>query len=187
VSIETLQSVQPALDLSAAASIRPGGDANRSVIEIHAAAGKLDVATAGAPSPGQSPETWTRSGPPFPLPKPDKSPMPPILPELHPETTDCSLKKMKASGHLSQGRVTIPGIDADLVGMDGDVIYEDRHVAFKNVNGNFKGANGLKNWMPQLIGKHNRHCLISLQPSANSRSAATLHAWITAFEDHFRG
>jgi hypothetical protein len=139
VSIETLRSAEPALDLSAVATIQAVDTAGRSVMEVHAAAKGLDVAVAGAVTraiAGDLDEIRTA----FSVARQGQLTEATYFAGFDIDATGWHLNKMKASGHLSQGLVTIPGIDADLERMDGDVIYEDRHVAFDTVSGNFKGA-----------------------------------------------
>ncbi len=178
VSVDTLKSAKPALDLSAAAIIRPVDAAGKSVIEVRAAASRMDVAVA---------DTVTRA----------------IAGDLNAIRTAFSvarqghltdatyfagfdidesgwhLKKMKAAGHLSRGLVTIPGIDADLERMDGDVIYEDKHVAFKNVSGHFKGAT-FKN-LDAAIDWEKESTLTISSPSV-AVDTAPLFIWLTSFK-----
>ena len=95
------------------------------------------------------------------------------------DETGWHLKKMKAAGRLSQGLVTIPGIEADLERMDGNVIYEDRHVAFNNVSGHFKGATFKK--MEAAIDWEKESTLSISSPSV----AVDVHpffSWLSALE-----
>lgn len=139
VSLDTLRAAQPALDLSAVANIRPAGDADGSVIEVRAAASELDVAVAGDVTraiAGDREEIRTA----FSVAKKGHLTHATYFAGFETGGNGIRMTGMKASGHLTQGLVTLPGIEADLEGMDGDVIYEDEHVAFTNVSGRFKGA-----------------------------------------------
>ena len=179
LSFDTLRSAQPALELSADATIKPAENEGRSVFEVRAASSGLDVAVA---------DTVTRA----------------IAGDLDAIRTAFSvareghltdatyfagfdiaesgwhLKKMKAAGYLSQGLVTIPGIEADLERMDGNVIYEDQHVAFKNVSGHFKGATFKK--LEAAIDWEKESTLSISSPSVVV-DTGPLHTWLTSFKE----
>jgi hypothetical protein len=178
VSVETLQSVQPALNLSASASINPGGRAGQSVVEFHAAAGSLDVGTAGTVTraiAGDLDEIQTA----FSVAKAGQITNAAYFAGFKTGRDGLQLTRMKASGHLAQGRVTIPGIGADLEGMQGDVIYEDRQVAFENVSGFFKGARFKK--LNAAIDWEKKSTL-SIASTSVDVDIEPLFTWLTAFE-----
>ncbi len=178
VSINALKSVQPALDISAAANIRPEGATGRSAVEVRATAHRLDVAVAGAVAraiAGDLDEIRTA----FSVAKAGQLSNASYFAGFDIDETGWQLNKMKAAGHLSRGVVTIPGIDADLEGMAGEVIYEDRHAAFKNVSGRFQGATfkGLDaaiDWdAASTLMISSRSVAVDAQP---------LFTWLTSFE-----
>ena len=163
---------KPALDLTAAASIRPVDAAGKSVIEVRAAASRLDVAVA---------DTVTRAiagdldaiRTAFSVAREGQLTDATYFAGFDIDETGWHLNKMKAAGHLSRGLVTIPGIDADLERMDGDVIYEDKHVAFKNVSGHFKGATFEK--LDATIDWEKESTLTISSPSVMVDSAPTVY------------
>ena len=178
VSIETLKSVQPALDLSAAASIRPVDTTGKSVFEVRAAASELDVAVADTVTRAIAGDLGAiRTA--FSIAREGQLTEATYFAGFDIDETGWHLNKMKAAGHLSRGLVTIPGIDADLERMDGNVIYEDKHVAFKHVSGHFKGAT-FKNLDAAIDWETASTLMIS------SRSVAVdvqpLYTWLTSFE-----
>ncbi|MFO7715929.1 AsmA-like C-terminal domain-containing protein [Desulfosarcina sp.] len=178
VSIDTLTSAQPALDLSAAAGITPTGDAGRSVFEVRASAGELDVAVAGAATRAIAGDlAGVRTA--FSVAREGQLTHATYFAGFDINATGWHLKKMQAAGHLSRGLVTIPGIAADLERMEGDVIYEDRHVAFKNVSGHFKGAAFQE--LDAAIAWEKKPTLWISSPSVTV-DAAPMYAWLTAFE-----
>ena len=178
VSFDTLRSAEPALDLSATASLRPTSDAGRSVIEVQAAAGRLDMAVAGAATraiAGDLEEIRTA----FSVAKEGRLTDATYFAGFDVDETGWHLKKMKASGHLTRSRVTIPGIRADLERMDGDVIYEDQHAAFKNVSGHLKGATfqGLDaaiDWETEST--------LAISSRSVEIDTAPFYTWLTAFK-----
>ena len=139
VTLDTIQSNKPALDLSANTIIGPTKDKDGTTMVFRAAANRLDVAVAGDVARDlfgdldsiQTAFTVAREG---------------ILTDVNyfAEFTsqDDGWKKttMGASGHLTDGRITILGIEADIERMTGDVDYKDKQVTFSHVNGRFKGA-----------------------------------------------
>ena len=178
VAIDSLKLMQPALDLSATASLTPAGDPGRSVFDVRAAARELNVAVAGAATraiAGDLDEIRTA----FSVAREGRLTDASYFAEFDIDETGWHLKKMKAAGHLSQGLVTIPGIEADLERIDGNVIYEDQHVAFKNVSGHFKGATFKKleaaiDWEKESTLKiSSRSVTVEAQP---------FFSWLTALE-----
>ncbi|MBC2741806.1 MAG: hypothetical protein HGJ93_01840, partial [Desulfosarcina sp.] len=178
LSIDTLQSAQPALDLSAAAIIKPAGDAGRSVIEVRATASQLDVAVAGAVTRAIAGDLDAiRTA--FSVAKEGHLTDATYFAGFETGSNGLQLTKMKAAGHLAQGLVTIPGIEADLERMDGDVVYEDARVDFKNVSGHFKGATfkGLDaaiDW--------EKEATLKISSRSVAVDAAPLYTWLTGFE-----
>ncbi len=178
VSIDTLKSVRPALDLSATASIRPEDAGGKSIIEVHAAASGLDVAVAGAVTRAIAGDlNAIRSA--FSVAREGQLTDATYFAGFDIDETGWHLNKMKASGHLTQGRVTIPGIDADLERMDGEVIYQDQQVEFKNVSGHFKGAT-FKGLDAAIDWKTASTLMISSRSVAVD--AQPLFTWLTSFE-----
>ena len=179
VSIDTLQSAQPALDLTAAASIAPVGEAGMSVVEVHAAAGRLDVATAGFITQAIAGDLEAIKTA-FAVAKEGDLTDATYLAKFETAGNGLRLTKMKASGHITRGLVTIPGIDADLEEMDGDVAYEDQHVAFNNASGHFKGATFNK--LDAAIDWE-KESTLSIASSSVKVDMAPFYNWLTAFED----
>ena len=178
VSVDTLKSVRPALDLSAAAIIRPVDAAGKSVIEVRAAASRMDVAVADMVTRAIAGDlNAIRTA--FSVAREGHLTDATYFAGFDIDESGWHLKKMKAAGHLSRGLVTIPGIDADLERMDGDVIYEDQHVAFKNVSGHFKGATFEK--LDATIDWGKESTLTISSPSVMVETAP-LYTWLTSFK-----
>lgn len=178
VSVDSLQSAQPALDLSAAVSIQPAADEARAVVELRAGARQLDVAIAGAVTraiTGDLDDIQTA----FSVAKEGQLTDATYYAGFETGNDGWQLTTMRASGHLTRGLVTIPGIDADLEEMDGDILYEDRHVAFKNVRGYFKGATVKE--MAATIDWEKESTLFISTPSV-AVDVAPLFTWITGFK-----
>ncbi len=178
VSIDALESARPALKLSADASIQPADKPGKSVMEVNAAAGELDVALAGMISRAIAGDLdGIRTA--FSVAKDGRLTNVTYFAGFDVGESGWHLNKMKAAGHLARGRVTIPGIDADLERMDGDVIYEDRHVAFKNVSGHFKGARFQQ--LDAAIDWEQQPTLMIASPSV-AVDASPMYNWLTEFE-----
>ncbi len=178
VSIDTLKSAQPALALSAAASITPTGDSGDKVVEVHATAGGLDVAVAAAVTraiAGDLEEIQTA----FSVARRGNLTDAAYFAAFETGGSGLRLTTMKASGRLTQGLVTLPGIEADLEGLEGDVVYEDQRVEFKNITGSFKGAvfKGLDaaiDW--------EREATLAISSRSVAVDAAPLYTWLTGFK-----
>ncbi len=178
LTLDTLRSDQPALELSAAATFKPAENEGRSVFEVRAAASGLDVAVA---------DTVTRAiagdldaiRTAFSVAREGHLTDATYFAGFDIDESGWHLKKMKAAGYLSQGLVTIPGIEADLERMDGNVIYEDQHVAFKNISGNFKGATFKK--LEATIDWEKESTLSISSPSVVV-DTAPMHTWLTSFK-----
>jgi len=178
VSVDTLKSAKPALDLSAAAIIRPVDAAGKSVIEVRAAASRMDVAVADMVTRAIAGDlNAIRTA--FSVARQGHLTDATYFAGFDIDESGWHLKKMKAAGHLSRGLVTIPGIDADLERMDGNVIYEDQNVAFKNVSGHFKGAT-FKN-LDAAIDWEKESTLTISSPSV-AVDTAPLFIWLTSFK-----
>ena len=178
LTLDTLRSVQPALELSAAATVRPVENEGRSVFEVHAAARGLDVAVAGAATraiAGDLDEIRTA----FSVAKKGRLADASYFAGFDIDESGWHLKKMKAAGRLSKGLVTIPGIEADLERMDGNVIYEDQRVAFKNVSGHFKGATFKK---LEAAIDWEKESFLSISSPSVVVDAQPFFSWITSFE-----
>ena len=178
IAIDALQAAEPAFDVSAAVSIAPVADAGTSAVHVQAATDKLDVATAAAITKAIAGDlNAIRTA--FSVAKEGLLTRATYFAGFQSNGDGLQLLNMKASGHLAQGRVTIPGIDADLERMEGDVVYEDRHVAFNSVSGYFKGATF--NDLDAAIDWENQSTLRIACPSA-AVDVAPLHAWLTGFD-----
>lgn len=139
LTLGTLHSAQPTLDLSAGIQIGSHEKTGQPVIDLHAAARQLDIAVAGTVTQAIAGDQQAiRTA--FAVAREGK---------LTGATYDVRFEvgndgyrptRMKAAGHLSRGRITIPGIEADVKQLDGDVFYQDNHVAFNQFNGHFQGA-----------------------------------------------
>ncbi|WP_172684056.1 hypothetical protein, partial [Desulfosarcina cetonica] len=88
------------------------------------------------------------------------------------------LKQMTARGHLSHGRVTLPGILADLEEIDGDVAYAGQHVDFKAVSGRFQGISFAD--LAASIDWRQAAKLAIDTPSADI-DTAIFYPWLTGF------
>ena len=178
ISVDTLRSVQPELSISGAASLKPDDDAGRSVVNVQAAARELDIATAGAVSrliAGDLDEIRTA----FSAAREGQLTDASFFAGFEAGGDGWQLTTMRASGHLTGGLVTIPGIEADLEKVDGDVRYEDRHVEFEKVSGYFKGATVKE--MAAAIDWEKEPTLSISTPSVVV-DIAPLFTWLTGLE-----
>jgi hypothetical protein len=178
VSVDALRSGEPALDISAAVSIKPADDADRAVVELRAGARQLDVATAAAVTraiAGDLDDIRTA----FSVAREGALTNASYFAGFETGRDGWQLTTMRASGHLAGGLVTIPGIEADLEEMDGEVLYEDQHVAFKNVRGYFKGATVKE--MTAAIDWEKESTLSISTPSV-AVDIAPLFTWLTGFK-----
>ena len=178
ISLETLQARQPALNLSAAANIRPARDGNRSTIDLHAAADHLDIAVARAAILAiagdldsiQTVFSYAKSGQ-----------LSDVTYAAGFEIRDAGwhLTGMKASGHLTHGRVGLAVIEADLTQMTGDIVYADQRVAFSDVSGTFQGAS-----FKQLEAAIDweKEAILSIASPSVTVDMDPLHTWLTGFE-----
>jgi hypothetical protein len=179
LSIDTLQSAQPALRLSAAATVTAARETNQSEIELHAAARELDVATAGQ---------VTRSivgdldsiGTAFAVAREGTLTDATYSACFEAGSDGLRLISMKAAGHLTEGRITLPGIEADLEKMDGNVLLQDEHVAFNDFSGYFygaafKGLDAAIDWQAEST--------LSISSSAVSVRTKPFCDWLFSFEE----
>jgi hypothetical protein len=178
ISVETLRARDPQINLTAKAAISPEPASGGLRLEIHAAATQLDVgiantvtrAIAGDLKPIQTAFDVAREGQ-----LADAT----YFAGFGVDDTGWHLTGMRASGHLSQGLVTIPGINADIERLDGDVVFENQHVNFKNVSGHFKGVTFKK--LVAAIDWEATPALSIATPEAKVDTAA-LHTWLTTFK-----
>jgi hypothetical protein len=178
LSIDTLQAARPALNLSATASLKPTESLGKSVVEVNAATGELDVAVAGTVSRAIAGDLDAiRTA--FSVAKKGRLTDVSYHAGFDVNATGWHLNKMKAAGHMAQGLVTIPGIEADFERMDGDVLYEDQHVAFENVSGHFKGTAFKK--LDAAIDWEKKSTLRISSPSAVV-DTTPMFAWLTSFK-----
>ncbi|BBO78941.1 hypothetical protein DSCW_63580 [Desulfosarcina widdelii] len=179
LSIDTLQSAQPALRLSAGATVTSVKETNRSEIELHAAAQELDVATASQVTRsivGDLDEIRTA----FDVAREGTLTNATYSARFESGSDGPRLISMKAAGHLTEGRITIPGIEADLERMDGNVLLQDEHVAFKSFSGYFQGAafqalDAEIDWAAEST--------LSIASTTVNVQAAPFCDWLLSFED----
>ncbi|MFO7644034.1 MAG: AsmA-like C-terminal domain-containing protein [Desulfosarcina sp.] len=178
LTLDRLQARQPALDLSAVATLRHGSDSDPIRVDLHAKAGALDVAAVGAAAraiAGDRRQVQTA----FRVARAGRLTDVTYFAGFDRDQAGWHMNRMTAAGRLAQGRVTIPGIDTDLERLEGDVAYVDKRVDFQGFSGTFVGAAfgeltaGI-DWSgtPQLR-------ISSPQVAVD---VAPLYAWLTAFE-----
>ena len=178
LTLDRLQARQPALDLSAVATLRHGSASDPIRVDLHAKAGALDVAAVGAAAraiAGDRRQVQTA----FRVARAGRLTDVTYFAGFDRDQAGWRMNRMTAAGRLAQGRVTIPGIDTDLERLEGDVAYVDKRVDFQGFSGTFVGAafGGLTagiDWSgtPQLR-------ISSPQVAVD---VAPLYAWLTAFE-----
>ncbi|WP_319524314.1 AsmA-like C-terminal domain-containing protein [uncultured Desulfosarcina sp.] len=179
LSVDTLKSVQPPLRLSAGATVTPANQTTPAAIELHAAARELDIATAGQVTRsivGDLDDIRTA----FAVAR--EGTLTGVTYDVRFESGKDGYRpsRMKAAGHLSQGRVTIPGIETDIERAEGDVLYQDKHVAFDNFSGYFQGAafqtlDAEIDWAAEST--------LSIASTAVVVQAAPFCDWLFSFED----
>ena len=177
-SFDTLQSAKPPLNLSATAAIAPAAESGRALLEINADTGQIDIAVASQVTRdlvGDLKAIRTA----FNVAKQGILTDVTYFAAFDVDPKGWQQKKMKAAGHIAQGLVTIPGIEADLERMDGDVAYEDRRVVFKQVSGHFKGATFER--LESAIDWERASTLTIACPSAVV-DAAPMYTWLTGFK-----
>jgi len=178
LSFDSLQSAQPPLNLSATAAITPAGESGRALLEINADTGQIDIAVASQVTRdlvGDLKAIRTA----FNVAKQGILTDVTYFAAFDVDPKGWQQKKMKAAGHIAQGLVTIPGIEADLERMDGDVAYEDKHVVFKQVSGHFKGATF--EHLESAIDWEKASTLTIACPSTVV-DAAPMYTWLTGFK-----
>jgi hypothetical protein len=179
LSVDTLKSEQPTLELTASARITPAGPgADRSIMEVNVASRQLDVAAAGQVTraiAGDIKAIQTAFG----VAREGLLTDAIFFAAFEKDPNRWRQTKMKAAGHVSQGRVTLPGIAADLERMDGEIAYEDQKVAFNRVSGHFKGATF--DQLEATIDWEQAATLTIASPSVMV-DAAPLFNWLSAFE-----
>jgi len=179
LSIDNLQSAQPPLRLSAGATVTAVKETNRSEIRLHAAARELDVATAGQVTrsiAGDLDDIQTA----FAVAREGTLTDATYSARLETGGNKIRLISMKAAGHLAGGRITIPGIEADLERMDGNVFLKDEHVAFDDFSGHFYGVEfeGLEaaiDWEAEST--------LSISSSAVNVQTKPFCDWLFSFEE----
>jgi hypothetical protein len=178
VAVDTLRSAKPALELTGAASIRPRSAPGGSVVEVRAAMDKLDIASAGALTRAVAGDLAAiRTA--FSVARAGQLTDVAFYAGFETGSNGLQLTGMKASGHLAQGLVTIPGIETDLERMDGDVLYEDNHVAFKNVSGyirgaTFKGLDAAIDW--------EKESTLAISTRSVAVDTGPMYDWLTGFK-----
>ena len=178
LSFDTLQSAKPPLNLSATAAIAPAGESGRALLEINADTGQIDIAVASQVTRDLVGDLKViRTA--FNVAKQGILTDVTYFAAFDVDPKGWQPKKMKAAGHIAQGLVTIPGIEADLERMDGDVAYEDKRVFFKQVSGHFKGATF--EHLESAIDWERASTLTIACPSTVV-DAAPMYTWLTGFK-----
>jgi len=177
ISVDALRAREPDISLTAKAAVTPDQTSGGLAVEIHAAAAHLNVgvaksaahAIAGDLKPIQTVFNVARQGQLV-----DAA----YVAGFTVDDTGWHLTGMSASGHLSQGLVTIPGINADIEHFDGDVVFENQRVDFKSVSGHFKGVR-----FKQLAASIDWEATpaLAIATPAATVDMATLHAWLITF------
>ncbi|MGA6924900.1 MAG: AsmA-like C-terminal domain-containing protein [Desulfosarcina sp.] len=178
LSVDSLDTQQPPLSLSASVTFSPAGPSGKADLQVHAATDELDVDMAGRVTraiAGDLKSIQTA----FDVARDGYLTHATYSAGFDVDGAGWRLKTMKASGRLSDGRVTLPGIDADLEEMDGQVDYADTRVAFKKVSGAFKGVRF--NNMEAVID-WKRAPTLAISGRSATVDAAPLYAWLTSFE-----
>ncbi len=178
LSFDTLQSAKPPLNLSATAAIAPAAESGRALLEINADTRQIDIGVASQVTRdlvGDLKAIRTA----FNIAKQGILTDVTYFAAFDVDPKGWQPKKMKAAGHIAQGLVTIPGIEADLERMDGDVAYEDKRVVFKQVSGHFKGATF--EHLESAIDWEKASTLTIACPSAVV-DAAPMYTWLTGFK-----
>ncbi|PID40890.1 MAG: hypothetical protein CR984_00875 [Proteobacteria bacterium] len=178
LAVDHLQSSRPPLSLSASAGWTPSNISDPGAIEIHAAAEQLDIevasqvsrAIAGDLESIKTAFAVAREGL-----------LTNVACQMRFDNSDNGYRQtgMKAAAHLSQGKVTIPGIDTDLQRMDSDIVYQDRHVAFNHVSGHFQGASFEK--LDADIDWASASTLSIVSPAVRVE-AKTFSSWLLSFK-----
>jgi hypothetical protein len=176
--IHRLQTTQPELEFAAEARIGPADETGGIAIELKARAEELEVADAAGVTldiTGDLDEIQTA----FAVAREGLLTRPDYLVRFENRGDGFRLAKMKGTGHLTHGRVTIPGIEADVESLDGEVVFEDQQVIFNTVSGRFKGAAFEK--LDAGIDWENEARLFLSSPQVRV-DTAELYSWLTSFE-----
>ena len=176
--LDTIAIQQPALNLSADAILVHNENTGTANLRLSAAAEQLDVALAADVSraiAGDQDSIRTA----FDVARAGTLAGPVYSAVFNYDQTGWHLGKMKASGRLSQGLVSISDIDADVENVAGEIVYEDHHVDFLNLSGRFEGAtfNHLDvtmDWANQATW--------AVRSSSVEVDAAPFFNWLTGFE-----
>lgn len=179
LSVDAFDTQQPPLKLSASATLGPVGSTGRADLKVHAAAKALDVEAAGDTAraiAGDLESIQTA----FDVTKAGRLTDVTCSADLDAGRAGWRMKTIKASGRLRQGRVTIPGIAADLENMDAQIDFTGKRVVFNDVGGFFKGVtfSGLE----AVIDWENSFSTLSLSGRTAAVDAAPLYAWLTTFD-----
>ena len=176
---DRLQSARPAVNLSAGARIRIDQETNRQTIELQAEADRLEVAVAGQAIRAIAGDLEAvRTA--FAVAREGIVTDAGYAARWEEDGNGYRTVSMNAAGHISQGRITIPGIDADLERMDGDIVYRDQQVRFTNASGHFTGATF--ETLAATIDWQTDATLSITSPAVNVE-AATLSNWLLSFEE----
>lgn len=178
LALDALKALQPALDLSAAASLKSDATTGRRTLHLKAMAAQLDVQAAGEAAraiAGDLAEIQSA----FDVAKKGRLVDATYWVDFDQAPTGWQLTRMKATSHLARAVVAIPGIDADIENLEGDVVYEGARVGFKNAGGYFKGAAFKK--LDAAIDWENEPTLSIASTSVNL-DAAPFYTWLTSFE-----
>jgi hypothetical protein len=179
VTIDTLASRQPALSLSATAVIGRDEGNGRTRLRCSASAETLDIAVAGNVTRAIAGDLQAvRTA--FDVAREGNLTQAKYSIGLERDEAGWHLNNMRATGHLSRGWVTIPGVNADLKDLDGEVVYEDARVEFNQVAGIFKGATFGE--LSAAIDWERQATLSIASPSVRV-DAAPFFTWLTGFAE----
>jgi hypothetical protein len=179
LSVDHLQSTQPPLSLSASAELAPADAFDRSVLDVHAAAKQLDIEVAGRITRAIAGDLEAiRTA--FAVAREGQLTDATYHARFEPAGDGYQLAGMSATGHLRQGRITLPGIGADVEQVDAAIAYQDRQVAFNGASGHFNGATFDK--LDAAIDWESAATL-SIDSTAVSIDAHPFFNWLLAFDD----
>jgi hypothetical protein len=178
LSIDSLKTRQPALDLSAAATLEAHGPNAEPTLSLRAAAKQLDVAVAARTVRAIAGDLQgVRDA--FNVVKTGRVADATFFAGLAKNHSGWRLTRMKATGNLSRARIAIPGIDSAIENLAGKVAYENDRVAIKNAEGFFEGATFHRlsasiDWAKTTV--------LSVSSTSIDVDAAAFYDWLTAFK-----
>jgi hypothetical protein len=178
LSVDTLKTQRPSLNLSAAATLEDNGPNAEPSLSLSAAARQLDVAVAATAARAIAGDLrGVRTA--FKVVKTGRVADATYFAGLARDESGWRLTRMKAAGNLSRARIAIPGIDSDIEKLAGKLAYENDRVAIKNAEGFFEGAtfhhlNAAIDWAKTPA--------LSISTPSVDVDAAVFYDWLTAFK-----